>query len=156
MRRIDRELHDPAEIRAILEQADACHLALADQDTPYLVTLNYGLGGGERLVLFFHCAWEGRKVDMLRRNPLVCFGVDVDREFFQADAGTSCGCSMRYRSVVGSGRVSFVTDSAEKLKGLEAILEHYAAGAPRFTDEMIARTMVLRLDVEEISGKRRA
>ena len=49
MRRTDRELRDPAEIRAVLEQADACHLALADNDTPYLVTMNFGLRRSERL-----------------------------------------------------------------------------------------------------------
>jgi len=157
MRRTDRELRDPAEIRDVLGKADACHLALADNDTPYLVTLNFGLRQGGRLVLYFHCADEGRKIDMLRRNNRVCFGADVDREFFQADTGTSCGCSMRYRSVVGSGRVTFITDPVEKLEGLTAILEHFTPGtAPRFTDEMVARTTVLRLDVEEISGKRRA
>jgi nitroimidazol reductase NimA-like FMN-containing flavoprotein (pyridoxamine 5'-phosphate oxidase superfamily) len=157
MRRTDRELRDPAELRAVLDRADACHLALADQDTPYLVTLNFGIRKGERLALYFHCANEGRKIDVLRRNNRACFGVDVDREFFQADTGTSCGCSMRYRSVVGSGRVAFVTDPVEKLEGLTAILDHFTPGvAPRFTDEMVGRTTVLRLDVEEISGKRRA
>ena len=156
MRRTDRELRDPGEIRGVLEKAEACHLALADNDTPYMVTLNYGLRKGERLALYFHCAHEGRKIDMLRRNNRVCFGADVDREFFQSDTGTSCGCSMRFRSVVGSGRVAFVTDPAEKLEGLSAILNHFAPGATmRFTEEMIARTTVLRLDVEEISGKRR-
>ena len=157
MRRTDRELQDPADIRAVLKKADACHLALADNDTPYLVTLNFGLRQGERLALYFHCAHEGRKIEMLKRNNRVCFGADVDREFFQADTGTSCGCSMRYRSVVGSGRITFVTDPAEKLEGLTAILEHFTPGAtPRFTEQMTARTTVLRLDVEEISGKRRA
>ncbi len=156
MRRTDRELRDPEEIRAILEKADTCHLALADNDTPYLVTLNYGLRRGERLGLYFHCANEGRKLDMLRRNNRVCFGADVDREFFRSDTGTSCGCSMRFRSVVGSGRVTFVTDPAEKLEGLTAILHHFTPGVePRFTEAMLAKTTVLRLDVEEIAGKRR-
>jgi hypothetical protein len=62
---------------------------------------------------------------------------------------------MRYRSVVGSGRVTFVTDPAEKVAGLAAIMGHYVPGTHRFSDAMVAKTTVLKLDVEEISGKMR-
>src|SRR5512145_3009552 len=156
MRRTDRELRDPADIRAILDQADVIHLALADGDTPYLVTMNFGIRREGPLALYVHCAHEGRKIDMLQRNSRVCFGVDVGREVFQAEKGTSCGYSMRFRSVVGSGRVTFVTDPAEKLAGLDAVMDHYAPGTQhQFSDVMVARTTVLRLDVEEISGKMR-
>ena len=156
MRRTDRELRDPAEIRAILDQADVVHLALADGDTPYLVTMNFGIRREAPLALYVHCAHEGRKIDMLKRNSRVCFGADVGREVFQAEKGTSCGYSMRFRSVVGSGRVTFVADPAEKLAGLDAVMDHYAPGTPhRFSDAMVTRTTVLRLDVEEISGKMR-
>ena len=155
MRRTDRELRDPAEIRAVLEQADACHLALADNDTPYLVTMNFGLRRSERLSLYFHCAHEGRKIDMLKRNNRVCFGADVGREYFQSETGTSCGHSMRFRSVVGSGRIAFVTDPVEKAEALSLITGHYAPGTYRFSKERVSRTTVLRLEVEEISGKQR-
>ncbi len=154
MRRTDRELRDPGEILSILKQADACHLALADNNTPYLVTMNFGIRE-KPLALYFHCAHEGRKINMLRQNNRVCFAVDVDREFFASESGTSCGYSMRFRSVVGTGPIAFVTHPAEKWEALSLITSHYAPGAHRFTDENVARTMVLRLDVEEISGKQR-
>jgi hypothetical protein len=78
MRRTDRAITDPAEMRAILEKADTCHLALAQDNEPYLVTMNFGLKPGEPLVLYFHAAHEGKKIDWLHRNPTVCFGADVD------------------------------------------------------------------------------
>jgi nitroimidazol reductase NimA-like FMN-containing flavoprotein (pyridoxamine 5'-phosphate oxidase superfamily) len=155
MRRTDRELRDPAEIQAILQKADVCNLALADNNTPYLVTMNFGLRLSAPLALYFHCAHEGRKIDILRRNNRVCFGANVDREYFQSETGTSCGYSMRFRSVVGSGRVFFVTDLCEKEEALSLITDHYAPGTYRFSDDRVARTTVLRLDVEEISGKQR-
>jgi hypothetical protein len=34
-------------------------------------------------------------------------------------------------------------------------MDHYAPGTHRFADKMVAQTTVLRLDVEEISGKMR-
>jgi uncharacterized protein len=156
MRRTDRELRDPAETRAILDQADVIHLALADNDTPYLVTMNFGIRREGPLALYVHCAHEGRKIDMLRRNNRVCFSVDVGREVFQAEKGTSCGYSMRYRSVVGSGRMTFVTDPSEKLAGLTAVMDHYFPGTQhRFGEKMVGQTTIIRLDVEEISGKMR-
>jgi uncharacterized protein len=157
VRRTDREITDPAEIRAILEKADACHLAMAENNVPYLVTMNFGLKRDPNVVLYFHAAHAGKKIDVLKRNSWVCFGADTDHELLLSETGTSCGCSMRFRSVIGSGKISFITERAEKCEALAAIMQHYAGNAsPRFTEEMIDRTTILRLDVTEITGKRRA
>ncbi len=157
VRRKDREITDLAEMRSILEQADVCHLALSDENRPYLVTMNFGLRWDSKLVLYFHTASEGKKLDILKKNNAVCFGADIDHELRLSPTGTSCGCSMRYRSVVGTGRISFITDCSEKWEALEAIMSHYAGHTThRFTEEMVDRTTILRLDVEEITGKRRA
>jgi len=156
MRRTDRELTDPADIRAVLEAADVCRLAMADDNIPYLVTMNFGLRRGERIVLYLHAAHEGKKIEILKRNNLVCFGADVDHELLISATGTGCGCSMRYRSVVGMGRIAFVTARSEKLEALETIMRHYGQEPPfAFEDAMIDRTAILRLDATEITGKRR-
>jgi hypothetical protein len=118
--------------------------------------MNFGLKLEKNLVLYFHCAHEGRKIDILKRNNLVCFGADVDHELFLSEKGTSCGCSMKFKSVVGMGRVSFVTERAEKQEALEAIMRHYTQmTTPVFEEEKINRTTILKLDVEQMSGKRR-
>ncbi len=157
MRRKDREVTDPTEIRAILERADVCHLAMSDNNVPYLVTMNFGLRKDTKLVLYFHSAPEGKKIDILRAHNAVCFEADIDHELLLSQTDTSCGCSMRYRSVVGTGRVSFDTERTEKGEALEAIMNHYAPESPHsFAEEMVGRTTILRLDVETITGKRRA
>jgi uncharacterized protein len=156
MRRKDRELTDQAEIRAILEKSDVCHLATLDDNAPYLVTMNFGLKDDRNIILYFHTAHEGRKIDILKRNNLVCFGADIDHELFVSETGTSCGCSMKYSSVIGTGYVSFITERSEKYEALEAIMRHYTQKPPyTFKEEMIDRTIILRLDVKEITGKRR-
>ena len=127
MRRKDRELADPAELLSVLEKADVCHLAMSDHDVPYLVTMNFGLKHDKNFVLYFHCAHEGKKIDLLKKNNLVCFGADIEHEFFMAEKGTSCGCSMRFRSVVGMGRISFITERTEKYEAKE-IIDHLALG----------------------------
>jgi uncharacterized protein len=157
MRRNDREITDQAEIMEVLRKADVCRLALADNNAPYLVTMNYGLKAGKEIILYFHCAHEGKKIDILKRNNLVCFGADMEHELILSDTGTSCGCSMRYASIVGFGTVSFVTDESEKREALETIMEHYTPHGPyAFAEDLMSRTTILRLDVTEITGKRRA
>jgi nitroimidazol reductase NimA-like FMN-containing flavoprotein (pyridoxamine 5'-phosphate oxidase superfamily) len=156
MRKKDRELTDRADLLSVLEKADVCHLAMSDGNVPYLVTMNFGLNHGQNLILYFHCAQEGKKIDILKRNNLVCFAADIDHELFLSEEGTSCGCSMRFRSVAGMGRISFINERTEKLEALKAIMQHYTQVTdPIFDEEKIERTTILRLDVEQIAGKRR-
>jgi uncharacterized protein len=157
MRRKDREITNPAEIRAVLEKADVCRLAMSDNNIPYLVTMNFGIKTGEKIILYFHAAPEGRKIDILKRNNLVCFGTDIDHELVITDAGAGCDCAMNYSSISGMGSISFISGRAEKIEALEAIMQHYAPKPSySFPEEMIDRTTILRLDVTEITGKRRA
>jgi uncharacterized protein len=101
-------------------------------------------------------ASEGKKLDILKKNNIVGFGVYIEHELVLSPTGTGCGCGMRFRSVVGTGRMSFVTDRAEQGEALMAIMAHYAKDTPpRFAEDMVERTTVLRLDVLEITGKRR-
>ena len=55
MRRADRELRDPGQIRALLERAGIVHLGLTDGTQPYVVPMHYGyrLEDG-RLTLYLH------------------------------------------------------------------------------------------------------
>lgn len=152
VRRKDREILDRAEIVQILQKADVCRIALSDDNVPYIVTMNFGLGDSDARFLYFHCAHDGRKIDILKRNNLVCFQADIEHEFFMHN--TSCGCSMRYRSVVGMGRIHFVNDIPEKLMALQSIMTHYTKQSGHaFKEEQVASTTVLRLDIIEISGK---
>jgi nitroimidazol reductase NimA-like FMN-containing flavoprotein (pyridoxamine 5'-phosphate oxidase superfamily) len=61
---------------------------------------------------------------------------------------------MGYRSVVGYGYISIVNDEEERVRALDHIMSHYS-GNKKFTykPETLERTMVLRLDISEISGK---
>ncbi len=65
MRRQEREIRDEAEIQEILEKGLVCRLGLYDGQYPYVVPLNYGYRNG---CMYFHCAREGRKIDILKRT----------------------------------------------------------------------------------------
>ena len=155
MRRSDREIKDNDEIFAIIEQADVCRLALADNNIPYIVTMNFGLDKAEEPpILYFHCANEGKKLEIIARNKTVCFEFDIDHELLKSE--TSCGWSMNYRSVVGMGEAELVTDQATKLKGLNRIMHHYSGREfADFDEKLLGMTTIFKVKIYEISGKQK-
>ena len=78
MRRKDREITDPGEIRAIVERAKVLHLGLNGEERPYVVPLHYGVEWEEGLPVFYvHGAKEGRKLALLRRDGRVFVEIDA-------------------------------------------------------------------------------
>ena len=65
----------------------------------------------------------------------------------------ACKWSVNYRSVIGTGRASLVTDSEKKRQGLEIIMHHYNGDAKDMSQEAMDRATIVRIDVEEMSGK---
>jgi len=154
MRRSDREISDIAEIESIIGKADVCRIAIANDDYPYIVTLNFGYSGSPRKEIYFHCAPEGKKLDMIRKNNFVCFQMDADHLLTRAKL--SCDWGMGYSSVTGYGRIHFVDNIEEKTFGLNCIMKHYGRmNQYNYDEKTFARTVVLRLDIEEISGKKK-
>ncbi|MCX6094539.1 MAG: pyridoxamine 5'-phosphate oxidase family protein [Candidatus Bipolaricaulota bacterium] len=148
MRRSDREIRDRGAIDRVLHAASVCHLALCDGDRPYVVPMSYGYDG-ERL--YFHCASDGRKLDVIRRNPNACFAVEVDVEVTARD--TACSWGVHFQSVIGRGRISIVSDPEEKRRGLGALMAQYGGSSGGISDDAVCSVCVLRLDVDEVSGK---
>jgi len=136
--------------------ADVCTLGFAVGDMPYIVTLNFGFEWiGTLPLLYFHCAREGRKLDMMSRNPHVCFQLDSAHELVTGP--NPCDWGMKYASLLGYGTLRRAGGDEERGKGLDRIMLHYgrAAGGGYAAAPMKA-TEVLVLDVDEMSGKRRA
>ena len=94
MRKVEREIRDQAEILAIMNEALVCRLGFSDEGTPYVVPMNFGLGEN---CLYLHCAREGRKLDILRKNDRVCFEMDLLREIKQEPDGLRLGRLLQKR-----------------------------------------------------------
>ena len=77
MRRSDREITDLGEILSIINDCKVIHLAMVDDGEPYLLPLNFGYAcEGGAFSFFCHSAREGRKLDILRKNPTVAFEME--------------------------------------------------------------------------------
>lgn len=148
MRRHDRQVTDPEQIDDILGRAEVVRVAMAVDNEPYIVTLNYGYADG---ALYMHSANKGRKLDMMRANPRVCFTVDVDYGLKKADE--ACKWGVNYRSVVGYGRASVVEDMAGKKAALAVLMGHFDEADYDFPDANVKPVSVIRIDIEEMTAK---
>ena len=140
----------------IVRRCNVVHLGMVDNGKPYVVALNFGYEReGDVLILYLHCAMEGRKIDILRNNPNVYFLMDCVNEFIEGTSERPCSYCWRYDSVMGNGQVEFVEDIQKKTHALNRLIQHVGK-----TDEMFsfppasfARTRVLRIRSNDITGK---
>lgn len=149
LRRTDRALSSEI-ARQLLEQGEFGVLASADAGgQPYATPLSYVLIGDG---LYVHCAREGRKLDNLAANPRVCFCVVGRTEVLPAEFAT------RYESVLAFGSAAEV-EGAEKSAALRALAAKYSPGYPedgeRYIERHQAATRVIRIHIDEVSGKAR-
>jgi hypothetical protein len=149
MRRSEREISDRAAIDAILAAANVCYLGINDGRTPYVVPMNYGYRDN---ALFLHSAGEGRKVEALRREPRVSFVVVADARVV-VDPESACNGSAVYRSVMGTGTACLLEDAAETEQGLNVLMAQLGGPSGPYQPQSLANTLVIRVDIESISGK---
>lgn len=149
MRRKEQEITDRGEIDEILSKSKVFRLAMADGDMPYIVPLCLGYDGKN---IYFHCGREGKKTDILKKNKNVCFEFEEVGPLEESDK--PCNWGIKYRSVIGSGKAVFLDDANEKKKGLDLIMKQYTDKPFEFEDRMVAAVTVMRIDIEEITGKR--
>lgn len=153
MRKKEREITGLDEIESVINRCNVCRFALSNDDMPYIVAMNFGYRRGEKMELFFHCANEGRKLDMIRKNNNVCFEMDTDHKIYESE--TACDFGMNYTSVVGFGKIYIITDEPGKKEGLNVIMKHYSGrDASEYKETSLTRTTILRLEISSLSGKK--
>lgn len=154
MIRKDREVSDMDMIKKIISKSDVCRISFADHNMPYIVTMNFGYSEEGNGILWFHCANDGRKIEMIRKNNYVCFQMDTDHKLFGGEKG--CDWGMSFRSIVGYGNISVIIENEGKIKGLNSIMAHYGGdGVYSYDEKVMNRTTILKLDILEMTGKRK-
>jgi uncharacterized protein len=141
-----------ATIDAILDEALVCHVGFVHEGQPYVLPTTFARVGD---ALYVHGSAASRMLRGLREGLPVCVTVTLLDGLVYARSAFHH--SMNYRSVVILGVASEVTDEAEQLRALEAIVEHafparWREVRPPSRKELRA-TMVLRLPILEASAK---
>ena len=151
MRRSEREITDQGALDEILQAAEFLFLGLRDEPAPYVIPVCFGADNG---TLYVHSALVGTKMDLLRADPVVGFSACTPMTVTPGRA--PCDFSVDGRSVVGTGRARIVEDAAERVRGLDAIVRHYAAvaaGKSAYNPGSLARTAVIAIHVDTLHGK---
>lgn len=154
MRRKDREIIDIPTTLEIIRHCKVLRLAMCADQTPYIVPLNFGYAYEDGVFSFyFHCAGQGKKLDLMAKNPAVCF--EMDRGHALAPADSPCGYGYNYESVIGSGTVQIVTDTKDKKRFLSAIMAHQTGETFCFNDSQASAVTVCKIQVDSLSAKAR-
>jgi nitroimidazol reductase NimA-like FMN-containing flavoprotein (pyridoxamine 5'-phosphate oxidase superfamily) len=148
MRRKDKEISDESAIKSIIEKTNVCRLGMVNGNKPYIVPLCFGYQDN---VLYFHGTLKGQKIDLIRKNPNVCFEFDLITKPIESE--NACDWSMKYQSVIGFGKAVFIESSDEKRKALSIIMAQYSDGQFQFPENMLKATAVIKVEIESMTGK---
>lgn len=150
VRRKDREITDPAEMQQVLKATKYVTVALSMNNEPYLVALSHGYDA-QRNCLYFHCAPEGKKLVYAQANPQV-WGQAV------LDFGVTDECDYAYTSVHFQGKLTLISDPAEKRHALETLVRqtsnHPEEKLAKVKPEKLEKTTMGRIDIAYMSGKK--
>ena len=150
VRRKDREITDPDELRQVLKTTTYVTVALCMDNEPYLVSLSHGYDEAKNC-LYFHCAPEGKKQVYLKANNRV-WGQAVQ------DFGVTEECDYAYTSVQFSGRLFLVEDLLEKQHAIEVLVRQVSLKPgeklAKVKPEKLEKTTIGRIDIEYVSGKK--
>jgi nitroimidazol reductase NimA-like FMN-containing flavoprotein (pyridoxamine 5'-phosphate oxidase superfamily) len=149
MRKKDKEIRNIAALEEILSKAMVCRLGLCEGNQPYVVPLCFGY---EDNALYFHCASQGKKLDIIRRNNNVCFEVDIDHQLIKADQ--ACNWGMKYKSVIGFGKAVFIKDIELKRKALDIIMQQFSKDSFKISEEAVKNTTVVKIEIASMTGKK--
>lgn len=149
MRRNDRAIGD-REARRLLEITEYGVLSMASSDcVPYGIPLNFSF---MKDYIYFHCAKDGKKIELLSGNRKVSFCVVGKTEVMPDKFGT------KYESVVVTGIVEELFDK-NKREGLVLLLRKYSPDDIKegleYIDRFFDKTRVFRVCLESITGKAR-
>ena len=146
-----------SEMVDILNRAEVGRMALFDGTIPYIIPLNFLYKDGK---IIFHCAWEGRKLDIISKNPNCCF--EVDQYMGEVSHHYESRCHLDYESVLAFGRARIEDNDETKVQLLQLLSERYnelykkpvSEGGKRFTLEQVTECLCIIIDVFELTGRR--
>ncbi len=147
MRRTDREQSRDFAL-SVIDRCEYAVAAFASPGAPYCVPLSIVRVED---VLYFHCALEGTKTDLLRADPRVTLS------FVGANRAAETEFSTYYESAVVTGTAYEVTSPAEKAAALRALCQKLTPGFMDHFPSELARsaavTAVWGVRMEQVTGK---
>lgn len=154
MTRREREVTDINEIIKILDKSKVLHLGLVDGDEPYVVPMNYGYEFVDgKLIMYLHGARQGRKLDVMRKNPKVFYELEYDIVPFEGEV--ACKYGITYASVMGKGKAEILENPEEKMHALTVLMKTQTEKDFEFTEKLVSVVSVIKITTEAFTAKHR-
>lgn len=152
MRKAQREITDPAMLIKFLDECQTIRLGLHDEPFPYIVPLSFGweqIDG--KTFIYFHCAKDGKKIQLIKKNNAVCFEADILNGYVKSERSATAD----YKSIIGFGFAEQVfCDDA--MHGLDLLSKHcgfdHISAKECVLSDIVA---VYKITVETMTGKQR-
>lgn len=152
MRQAKREITDINKIAEVLDKCQTIRLGLFDEDFPYVVPLSFGWEMTDgKIYVYFHCAKEGKKIDLISKNNAVCLEADIMGGYVKTERGVTAD----YKSVIARGHAERVY-GADAEHGIDLLLKHCGVTGYSAKDCVLTNIVaVYRITVKDITGKAR-
>ncbi|RLI56674.1 MAG: hypothetical protein DRP09_05735 [Candidatus Thorarchaeota archaeon] len=152
IRRREKAIEGHEEMVSILTEAKYITMAMCVDNEPYLVTLSHGYDR-EKNCIYFHCAKEGKKIDILRENNTVWGQALLDRGYAEGE------CDHLFATVHFRGTVTFLEDPQEKEQALRVMIHALERNPEKVASEQVSpesveRVGIGRIDIEYMTGKK--
>jgi len=156
--RLGLQITDREEIGKLLDDCERCRLGFSEDGVPYILPLNYGYTYEDGVITaFFHSGREGRKLEIIKKNPVVCFEVDCDYRLNPDE--NEARNAVQWDSLIGTGTIQIITDLHEKKMMLGNMIKKYRRYNPHYrptplTDSRVYHVLMLKLVLDEFKVKR--
>ncbi len=152
MRRKEKAITDHNQMKKILQQTKYITIAMCRNNEPYLITLTHRYES-ENNIIYFHCASEGKKIDILKENNIVWGQALIDKGYVEGK------CDHLWATVMFRGSVSFIDDANEKRHALEMMINQLEQNPEQvmkkqITEKSLKRVNIGRIDMDFMSGKK--
>ncbi len=157
MTKRENEIIDKKDVERILDTCKYLHLAVSNDDIPYVVTLNYGYEwdpADGHLVLYLHSSRKAHLLEIIAKNQKCGFTMECNVKPFAGPM--PCRNGMAYESIMGSGKITALEEAEDRIHGLVMIMKTQTGEEEnRFDERMVSIVSVLRVDVYEMRAKKR-
>lgn len=141
----------------VLDRAPYITVSMTGEDgMPYAVPLS--LARTDEQTFYFHCAMEGKKMDILLKNPRVCLSAVTK---CKPTVGPKDGSfTLEFKSAIAFGKAEVVEDEHEKIAAIRAICERFLpqhmSAFDASIERSLGRTAVVKITLTEPPvGKRK-
>ncbi len=128
-------------------------IGMVDQGKAYVVPIDFGYKVHDgHLSLYAHSAPEGRKMDILRKNPDIT--VTLSHSFRIGLGNTPQMWTNAFESVMGDAHVVFLEDFKDRLESIQLLMDRYHMGPiPESVYPTIKYMACYRIDITSMTGK---